>query len=160
VYRFRHRGLPAPGARRRHYTGGGPGRNRSDRQVMPGSGLDRAHLTTGPAVPAMVVQGNCLRAKGGGMVQATKAATGGAFDWKWLLLSIKGLIPRSTYWLRFIPTAIALGFVSVFVDMALGTFNAEQGDGVISGLFGRAAIWPSIATGVKRLHDRNQTGGL
>jgi len=108
----------------------------------------------------MVVQGNCLRAKGGVMVQSTQAATGGAFDWKWFLLSIEGRIPRSTYWLRFIPTAIALGFVSVFVDMALGTFNAEQGYGVISGLFSLAAIWPSIATGVKRLHDRNQTGWL
>jgi uncharacterized membrane protein YhaH (DUF805 family) len=92
---------------------------------------------------------------------ANQAATAkGGTDWKWLLLSLEGRIPRSTYWLKFILPAVVLGFIAGVLDGVLGLSSPEGYGGVISGLFGLALIWPSIATGVKRLHDRNQSGWL
>jgi uncharacterized membrane protein YhaH (DUF805 family) len=92
------------------------------------------------------------------MVQQGSTATGGATDWKWLLLSIDGRIPRSTYWLKFILPVFVLGIVANLLDNVLGTGGPTGYGGLISGLFGLAMLWPYIATGVKRLHDRNQSG--
>lgn len=92
------------------------------------------------------------------MVDQASGAAGGAFNWKWFLLSIEGRVPRSWYWLRFILPYIGLMIVAVLLDFMFGTYDPEQGIGMISGLLGLAALWPSIATGVKRLHDRNRSG--
>jgi uncharacterized membrane protein YhaH (DUF805 family) len=90
---------------------------------------------------------------------ANQAATaGGGTDWKWLLLSIQGRIPRSTYWLKFFLPAVVLGIIANVLDSVLGTSSPEGYGGVISGLYGLVLIWPSIATGVKRLHDRDMSG--
>ena len=92
------------------------------------------------------------------MAQSTPAAGGGAFDWKWFLLSIEGRIPRSSYWLKFFLPYLGLMIVAYILDMILGTANPDTGYGLIVGLLSLAGLWPSIAVGVKRLHDRNRSG--
>jgi uncharacterized membrane protein YhaH (DUF805 family) len=92
------------------------------------------------------------------MANQTTTAKGGV-DWKWLLLSLEGRIPRSTYWLKFFVPVIVLAIIAGVLDSVLGTGSPEGfGGGIISGLLGLALIWPSIATGVKRLHDRDMSG--
>jgi uncharacterized membrane protein YhaH (DUF805 family) len=92
------------------------------------------------------------------MVQQGSTAAGGGTDWKWLLLSIDGRIPRSTYWLKFILPAFVLSIIAGVLDSVLGLSNPEGYGGPIGGLVALALLWPSIATGVKRLHDRNRSG--
>ena len=86
-------------------------------------------------------------------------------DYKNLLLSCKGRIPRSVYWLNYyIPFAI-LYVVLVFVDIGLGTkvavdpsMGTAGGVGIISAVFSLLMIYPSIAVTIKRIHDRGRTG--
>ena len=94
------------------------------------------------------------------MAQQGATGSAGGFDWKWLLLSIEGRIPRSTYLLKFVLPVFVLGVVASLLDNALGLVSPEGYGGPIGGIFGLLMIWPSIATGVKRLHDRNQSGWL
>ena len=91
------------------------------------------------------------------MAQQGATGSAGGLDWKWLLLSIDGRIPRSTYLLKFLLPAWGIGIVLSVLDNALGLASSEYG-GPLGGIWGLLMIWPSIAAGVKRLHDRNQSG--
>jgi uncharacterized membrane protein YhaH (DUF805 family) len=44
------------------------------------------------------------------------------------------------------------------VDVAMGTYNTQSGNGLISSIFGFFILLPSIALGVRRLHDINKSG--
>ena len=44
------------------------------------------------------------------------------------------------------------------VDMMIGTYNVQSGNGLISGLFGLGILIPGLALGARRLHDINRTG--
>lgn len=79
-----------------------------------------------------------------------------AFDWKWFLLSFDGRITRSAYWLKFVLPYLVIAVVLGIVDAILGL--QAEGVGLLGGLFGIAAIWPSIAVGAKRCHDRGRSG--
>jgi len=79
-----------------------------------------------------------------------------AFDWKWFLLSFDGRITRSAYWLKFVLPYLVIAVVLGIVDAILGL--QAEGVGLLGGLFGLAAIWPSIAVGAKRCHDRGRSG--
>ncbi|MDZ4737487.1 MAG: DUF805 domain-containing protein [Rhodospirillaceae bacterium] len=92
------------------------------------------------------------------MVHQAATGSAGGFNWVKFLTSFDGRIPRSYYWLRFALPYVVLLFVSGGLDMMLGTYNAESGYGVISGIFFLVALWPWIAVTVKRLHDRNRSG--
>lgn len=81
----------------------------------------------------------------------------------WFLLALKkyatfsGRSQRSEYWyffLFYLLIVLALGLV----DSALGTFVEEEGLGLLSGVFVLGMLIPSIAVGVRRLHDIGRSG--
>ena len=53
---------------------------------------------------------------------------------------------------------IIVSFILGFVDGLTGIFNAETGFGILSGIYTLAIIIPSIAVGVRRLHDIGRSG--
>jgi uncharacterized membrane protein YhaH (DUF805 family) len=67
-----------------------------------------------------------------------------------LLFSLNGRIPRRDFWLRF-----ALPFALIFVVVAVAPPPLEKRP--MLAFFG-FALWPAIAVGVKRCHDRNRSG--
>jgi len=76
---------------------------------------------------------------------------GGPMSWGHFLLSLEGRIGRQQYWLRFIlPTFV--------VSVILGVLAAIPLFGVLDILYSLALIWPSIAVGAKRCHDRDRSG--
>lgn len=80
------------------------------------------------------------------------------FSWKWLLFSLRGRATRSQYWLRFTLPMWIISIFLMFIDMAAGTMDYGTGLGLLSGIFGLAVLWPSIAVTAKRLHDRDKSG--
>jgi uncharacterized membrane protein YhaH (DUF805 family) len=86
-------------------------------------------------------------------------------DWKWLMFSFEGRIPRSKYWLG---TTVLMG-VLVSVGLFTGFFagvTSEMGAPddpsplvyVPFGILVLFAIWASLALSVKRWHDRGKSG--
>lgn len=75
------------------------------------------------------------------------------FDWPSFLLSFDGRVSRGDYWLRFI-----LPFCAI--SMALGILTMILGDlfAIIQSLFFLSGLWPALAIGVKRWHDRGKSG--
>jgi uncharacterized membrane protein YhaH (DUF805 family) len=75
----------------------------------------------------------------------------------WYLQALKkyadfsGRARRKEYWFFFLFNLIA-SIVLSGVDMAIGT------GGVLSGIYGLAVLIPSIACGVRRMHDIDRTG--
>lgn len=69
--------------------------------------------------------------------------------------SLRGRISRSQYWLRFFLPVLVIGFV-----LNLLQFAGLNGARTVSHLFNLLALWPGIAVLVKRIHDRNKSGGL
>ena len=49
------------------------------------------------------------------------------------------------------------GIALTIVDMGIGTFNYESGDGLLSGLFKLATLIPGLALGARRLRDINKS---
>lgn len=79
------------------------------------------------------------------------------FSWSSFLLSTEGRISRSEYWLKFVLPYFVVSIVLSIID-AFVFGSTETGIGVLSLLFALIALWPSIAVGVKRCHDRDRTG--
>jgi uncharacterized membrane protein YhaH (DUF805 family) len=79
------------------------------------------------------------------------------FTWSGFLFSFKGRIPRSWYWLRYALPYTVLLIVLTALDLALGTFSADWGLGLFSGLFSLLALWTSLAVAMKRCHDRDRS---
>ncbi|WP_448203972.1 DUF805 domain-containing protein [Azospirillum sp. sgz302134] len=71
-------------------------------------------------------------------------------SWSEFLLSFKGRINRKPYWL-FALAAFVLSIVVAILDS-----NSEVP--VFTAVFNVLLIWPSLAVGVKRWHDRNKSG--
>ena len=70
-----------------------------------------------------------------------------------ILFSFKGRIPRKTYWLWGI---LGLLLASVIASMLLGIAGVdEQSADVLATLL---IIWPGLAIGIKRWHDRDRSG--
>ncbi len=44
------------------------------------------------------------------------------------------------------------------IDSVTGSFNFQRGFGLLGGLYALAVIIPSLAVGVRRLHDTNRSG--
>jgi uncharacterized membrane protein YhaH (DUF805 family) len=76
------------------------------------------------------------------------------------LFSPYGRISRKTYWLNFLLPYIAITIVATILDFAIFEINPETGEPppVFQGILALIALWPSIATTTKRLHDRGMTG--
>ena len=69
----------------------------------------------------------------------------------------KGRATRAEYW-YFILFAALINVGLTMVDLAVGTFDEETGQGLISGLFGLFIALPSLAVFVRRLHDTGRSG--
>ena len=68
----------------------------------------------------------------------------------------KGRSTRSEYWWWLLFVVLA-GIALTIVDMGIGTFNYESGDGLLSGLSKLATLIPGLALGARRLHDINKS---
>ncbi|WP_430650117.1 DUF805 domain-containing protein [Bradyrhizobium lablabi] len=72
-------------------------------------------------------------------------------QWMRFLFSFEGRIGRRAYWLRFF---LPLLFVEVAVIAIVPPLHFN----VAIVLLLLASLWPSIAVGAKRCHDRNRSG--
>lgn len=75
-----------------------------------------------------------------------------------LWFSMRGRIPRSTYWLKFFLPALAIEAAGMVADGALGTLPASGGMGPFTAVTCLAACYPSLVGAVKRLHDLGHPG--
>jgi uncharacterized membrane protein YhaH (DUF805 family) len=64
---------------------------------------------------------------------------------------------RRAYWLFMLFNIIAL-WILLAVDLFTGTFSAETGVGLLSGIYCVAVLVPSLALSVRRLHDIGKSG--
>ncbi len=78
-------------------------------------------------------------------------------DWKRIYLSFDGRINRSTWWLMVWLPLMALNFVAVAVDYAVGNVG-ESGYGMFSLIAALVTVVPMFAAYVKRAHDRGRSG--
>lgn len=71
-------------------------------------------------------------------------------DWKKLLLTFEGRIDRTHFWIGIgVATAISL------VGMVVGMIVPRVGS-ILALVFNLVALVPSVAVGLKRLHDRDK----
>jgi len=70
-----------------------------------------------------------------------------------------GRATRKEYWL-FVLFCFVVGLILGIVDGMTGLFDWETGLGLFSSLFSLAVLLPSIAVGVRRLHDTNRSGWM
>lgn len=81
----------------------------------------------------------------------------------WFLAGLKkyatfaGRAQRSEYWYFFL-YYLLIYIVLAVVDGVLGSFDARQGFGLFTGIFALATAIPSIAVGVRRMHDIGRSG--
>ncbi|MCH9757729.1 MAG: DUF805 domain-containing protein [Proteobacteria bacterium] len=68
-----------------------------------------------------------------------------------------GRARRKEYWL-FMLLCFILNIAGSFIDVALGTFNAQTGLGVVGLILLFAILLPSIAVSIRRLHDTDRSG--
>ncbi len=80
------------------------------------------------------------------------------FDWKQFYLTAQGRVDRKQWWLRLVLPFAVISVVLAFIDVAVGTYDARTGGGLLSGLFGLAVLIPSILVDIKRWHDRDKSG--
>jgi uncharacterized membrane protein YhaH (DUF805 family) len=72
-------------------------------------------------------------------------------QWMRFLFSFEGRVGRRVYLLRFV---LPLLFIDIAVAVLVPPLNFNAA--VVSLLL--ASLWPSIAVGAKRCHDRNRSG--
>jgi uncharacterized membrane protein YhaH (DUF805 family) len=80
------------------------------------------------------------------------------FDWKQFYLSPQGRVNRSQFWLRLVLPAVVISIVLTLIDLAIGTYDKQDGVGLLSGIFSLIVIIPAIFVYIKRWHDRDKSG--
>jgi uncharacterized membrane protein YhaH (DUF805 family) len=80
------------------------------------------------------------------------------FDWKQFYLSAQGRVNRKQFWLRLVLPCFVISIILLFIDMALGTYDVQNGVGLLSGIFSVLVIIPAILVYIKRWHDRDKSG--
>jgi len=81
----------------------------------------------------------------------------------WFLLALKkyatfsGRAQRAEYWYFYLFYLLIFIGLSM-VDGITGSFNAAAGIGLLGGLYSLALVIPSLAVGVRRLHDTGRSG--
>ena len=82
---------------------------------------------------------------------------------KWFLVAVKkyatfsGRAQRAEYWYyTLFYILIYLGLSAI--DSVTGTFDAQAGMGLLSGIMGLALIIPTLAVCIRRLHDTGRSG--
>lgn len=82
---------------------------------------------------------------------------------KWYLGVLKkyavfsGRARRKEYWMFFLFNWI-FSIAAVLLDNLIGTANSDTGYGVISIIYSLAVLLPSLAVGIRRLHDLGKSG--
>ena len=71
--------------------------------------------------------------------------------------TFSGRSQRSEYW-YFILFYFLIISVLALIDSMTGSFNMKSGYGLLTALFSLAMLIPSIAVGVRRLHDTDRSG--
>lgn len=72
--------------------------------------------------------------------------------------TFSGRAPRAEYW-YFVLFNFIVSFLLIFIEGMLGT-SSMVGYGLISGLYILAVFIPTIAVGVRRLHDIGKSGWM
>ena len=67
-----------------------------------------------------------------------------------------GRARRSEYW-YFVLFNVIVSFILGFTDGVMGTMT-DTGNGMLSGVYTLAVLIPSIAVGVRRMHDVGKSG--
>jgi len=80
------------------------------------------------------------------------------FDWKQFYLSAQGRVNRKQFWLWLVLPCAVISVVLVLLDLVLGTYDAEDGVGLLSSIFSLVVIVPAILVYIKRWHDRDKSG--
>ncbi len=87
----------------------------------------------------------------------------GGYNMNWFLLALKkyavftGRSQRAEYWF-FVLFYVLILIVLSIVDTAAGLTSSATGLGLFSAVFALAMFIPSLAVGVRRLHDVGRTG--
>ena len=68
-----------------------------------------------------------------------------------------GRARRKEYWYFYLFDML-IYIVLIIIDVVVGTFSAEAGMGLLSGIYAIVFLIPRIAVGVRRLHDTNRSG--
>ncbi|QKE65280.1 DUF805 domain-containing protein [Aquipseudomonas campi] len=68
-----------------------------------------------------------------------------------------GRARRKEYWFFVLFNLIASVVLSI-IDGVIGTFSAESGIGLLSGVYSLAVLLPAIGVSIRRLHDTNRSG--
>jgi uncharacterized membrane protein YhaH (DUF805 family) len=71
--------------------------------------------------------------------------------------TFSGRSRRSEYW-YFVLFYILIYIALAILDSLTGTFSAESSIGLLTGIFSLGMLIPSIAVGVRRLHDTRRSG--
>ena len=74
-----------------------------------------------------------------------------------ILFSFEGRIGRRTYWLAILAVIVAVLVLS-FAPFLLNSEAAAVMLALASQFIGLLSLWPILAVGTKRLHDRNKNG--
>jgi len=82
---------------------------------------------------------------------------------RWFLMALKnytnfsGRSQRAEYWYYFLFYVI-LFLIFLFIDLALGWADEQAGIGILSGILVLGLLVPTLAVGVRRLHDIGRSG--
>jgi uncharacterized membrane protein YhaH (DUF805 family) len=68
-----------------------------------------------------------------------------------------GRARRKEYWF-FLLFNIIITIALFMVDGAIGTLSVNGGIGLLSGIYSLAVLIPSLAVGIRRLHDTDRSG--
>lgn len=68
-----------------------------------------------------------------------------------------GRARRSEYWYFFLFNLIA-SFLFTFIDFSIGTMDEMAGNGLLSTIYSLGVLVPTIAVGVRRMHDVGKSG--
>ena len=84
-------------------------------------------------------------------------------NWQQLLFSFKGRIGRGTFWLAILPVIAAVLLIASAPLLMVSTESQEMPASFLIAIFAAqlicfAGLWPILAVGSKRLHDRGKGG--
>ena len=79
------------------------------------------------------------------------------------LFSFQGRIGRGTFWLTILPVAVAVQLIAYAPLLMVGTESEEMPASFVIAIMAAqliwlAGLWPILAVGSKRLHDRGKRG--
>ena len=87
-------------------------------------------------------------------VYTTTGPQAAPLTWKQILFSFDGRIPRRTYW----AFSILIGLIQLTAAYALSSLFGTDFQLAITIAAWTLTIWPTVAIGAKRWHDRNKSG--